>query len=113
MTSRLQVLWLVPALMAVHNAEEALVFPRYLPLVLERLPPAWRAITGPITLGRVWAALGLITLIPLALAAWATLPPARAAPVGLLLLVQATLLVMCSGTSLPRSFCSMAMHPAC
>ena len=29
-----QVLWLVPALLAVHNAEEALFFPRYLPLVL-------------------------------------------------------------------------------
>jgi hypothetical protein len=87
------VLWLVPAFMAVHNTEEAIFFPRYLPLVLERLPEAWRSVGGPITLAQVWAALLAVTLIPVGLAAWATLKPARAAPVWLLLLIQATLLV--------------------
>jgi hypothetical protein len=79
--------------MAVHNAEEAITFPRYLPLVLERLPEAWRSIAGPITLGQVWAALAIVTLIPCALAAWAALRPEQAAPVWLLLLIQATLLL--------------------
>jgi len=79
--------------MAVHNAEEALFFPRYLPLVLGRLPEAWRVVAGPITLGQVWAALGLVTLIPFGLAAWAALRPRQAAPVWLLLLIQATLLL--------------------
>jgi hypothetical protein len=79
--------------MALHNLEEAVTFPRYLPLVLERLPDTWRAIAGPITLGQVWTALGLVTLIPLVLAAWATLRADLAAPVWLLLLIQATLLL--------------------
>ena len=38
------ILWLVPARTAVHNAEEALFFPRFRYLVLERLPEAWRAV---------------------------------------------------------------------
>ena len=92
-TSRSQLLWLVPVLAAVHNMEEAVAFPRYLPLVLERVPQAWRAIAGPITLGQVWAALGLVTLIPFALAIWTALRPELAAPVWLLLLIQATLLL--------------------
>jgi Protein of unknown function with HXXEE motif len=92
-TSRTHVLWLVPTFMAVHNAEEAIFFPRYLPLVLARLPEAWRSVVGPITLGQVWSALFAVTLIPVVLAAWATLRPERAAPIWLLLLIQATLLV--------------------
>lgn len=76
-----------------HNTEEAITFPRYLPLVLARLPETWRSLAGPITLGQVWAALAVVTLIPFALAAWATLRPEQAAPVWLLLLVQATLLL--------------------
>jgi Protein of unknown function with HXXEE motif len=86
-------LWLVPTFMAVHNAEEAIFFPRYLPVVLERLPEPWRSVVGPITLGQLWAALLAVTLIPVVLAAWATLRPERAAPIWLLLLIQATLLV--------------------
>src|SRR3954452_7800329 len=92
-TNRAQVLWLDPGLMAVHNTEEAIFFPRYLPLVLERLPEAWRTVAGPITLGQVWTALLAVTLIPVVLAAWATLRPERAVPVWLLLLIQATLLL--------------------
>ena len=92
-TSPSHVLWLVPIFVAVHNLEEAITFPRYLPLVLQRLPEAWRAIAGPITLGQVWAALAIVTLIPFALAIWAALRPELAAPVWLLLLIQATLLL--------------------
>lgn len=76
-----------------HNAEEAVFFPRYLPLVLGRLPETWRSLAGPITLGQVWAALGFVTLVPFGLATWAELRPEKAAPVWLLLLTQATVLL--------------------
>jgi hypothetical protein len=90
--SRAQVLWLVPVLLALHNAEEALFFHRYLPLVVARLPSTWQAIAGPITLGQVWLALALVTLLPFGLAAWAV---GRGSSVALwlLLLVQATVLL--------------------
>jgi hypothetical protein len=87
------VLWLVPLLLAIHNAEEALLFPRYLPLVLGRLPEGWRALAGVVTLGQVGTALALVTLIPLLLAVWAFRRPDADAPVWLLLLVQATVLL--------------------
>ena len=78
--------------MAVHNMEEAITFPRYLPLVLDRLPDLWRTIGGPITLGQVWIAMVIATLIPFVLAAWTTLRPEQALPVwllaGLLLLTE-------------------------
>jgi hypothetical protein len=79
--------------MALHNAEEAIFFSRYLPLVLGRLPESWRTIVGPLTPGQMWTALGVVTLIPIILATWMTLRPRRVSPVWLLLLVQATLLV--------------------
>ncbi|MDF3052320.1 MAG: motif-containing protein [Geminicoccaceae bacterium] len=79
--------------MVLHNAEEALFFPRYLPLVLARLPESWKPLAGAMTLGQMWTALLLVTLVPVALAAWATLRPGNGVPVWLLLLVQATLLL--------------------
>ncbi len=93
MASRPRVLWLIPVLLAVHNAEEALLFPRYLPLVLGRLPEGWRAIAGALTLGQVGTALALVTLIPLLLVIWAMRRPDSAVPLWLLLLVQATVLL--------------------
>ena len=82
-------MWLIPLLMALHNAEEALFFPRYLPLILARLPEGWRSVIGPISLAQLWTVLVLVTLIPFALAIWATLRPEDTAPVWLLLLIQA------------------------
>jgi uncharacterized protein with HXXEE motif len=80
-------------LLAVHNAEEAVFFPRYLPLVLDRLPESWRSVAGPVTLGQVWSALAIVTLVPFGLAAWAVARPDKAAPIWLLLLTQATVLL--------------------
>jgi hypothetical protein len=93
MTTRLRLLWLVPAVMVLHNAEEAMFFPRYLPLVLARLPESWKPRAGTLTLGQMWTALLLVSLVPVALAAWTTLRPGNVVPVWLLLLVQATLLL--------------------
>ena len=92
-TDRSRLVWLIAILAAAHNTEEAVSFPRYLPLALERLPEAWRSVAGPMTLGQVWVALAVVTLIPCALAVWATLRPDLAAPLWLLLLVQSTLLL--------------------
>ena len=93
MASRPRVLWLIPVLLAAHNAEEALLFPRYLPLLLGRLPQGWRAVAGALTLGQVGTALALVTLIPLLLVIWATSRPKSTVPLWLLLLVQATVLL--------------------
>ena len=79
--------------MVLHNAEEAASFPRYLPLALERLPETWRTIMAPVMRDEMWTALVLVTLIPILIAFWMTLRPDRSAPVWLLLLTQATLLV--------------------
>ncbi|MGH2822960.1 MAG: HXXEE domain-containing protein [Thermoleophilaceae bacterium] len=91
--SRRTVLWLVPVFLALHNAEEALLFPRYLPLAIGRLPEGLRAFAGAITLGQVWAALAVVTAVPFALAAWATARPDHRIAVWLLLVVQATVLL--------------------
>jgi hypothetical protein len=88
-----RVLWLVPIFLALHNAEEAMFFPRYLPFVLGRLPPGWRAVAGPVTSGQVWLALAMVTLAAVGLALWAALRPASRAPLWLLLLLQTTALL--------------------
>ena len=93
MVSRRTAIWLVPVLLLVHNVEEALFFPRYLPLALARLPDELRPLAGAITLGQVWTALALVTLVPFALAAWATAQPSSRTALWLLLLVQATVLL--------------------
>jgi uncharacterized protein with HXXEE motif len=87
------VIWLVPLLLAVHNAEEALFFPRYLPLVLSRLPAGWQAVIAPLTTGQVWSALAVVTLSAFGVAWWADRSPESTAALWLLLLIQATVLL--------------------
>ena len=77
-------------LLAVHNAEEAVRFPRYLPFVLARLPAGWRAVAGPVTSGQVWLALAIVTLAALGLCVWAQVRPRSRTALWLLLLLQAT-----------------------
>jgi hypothetical protein len=71
---RRAVLWLIPAFLALHNAEEALAFRRYLPLISRRLPAA---IARQIDIGypQLLAALALATLIPILLIAWVARRP--------------------------------------
>jgi hypothetical protein len=86
-------LWLVPLLLALHNSEEAVFFPRYLPLVLARLPAGWRAMAGPLTSGQVGLALVIVTLAAAGVALWAALRPDSRAAIWLLLLIQTTVLL--------------------
>jgi hypothetical protein len=88
-----QVLWLVPTLLAVHNAEEALFFPRYLPFVLARLPAGWQAVAAPLTTGQVWSALAAVTGVAFAVAWWAYRRPDSQAALWLLLLIQSAVLL--------------------
>ena len=87
------VLWLVPILLAVHNAEEALFFPRYLPFVLYRLPAAWQALIAPLTTGQVGAALAVVTAVAFIVAWWSYHRPDSAVALWLVLLIQATVLL--------------------
>lgn len=88
-----RVLWLVPLLLLLHNAEEAVFFPRYLPFVLARLPTAWRAVAGPVTSGQVWLALAIVTLVALGLTVWAQRHPESHTALWLLLLLQTSVLL--------------------
>jgi hypothetical protein len=88
-----QVLWLVPTLLAVHNAEEALFFPRYLPFVLARLPAGWQAVAAPLTTGQVWSALAAVTGFAFAVAWWAYRRPDSRTALWLLLLIQSAVLL--------------------
>ncbi|HET7469381.1 MAG TPA: HXXEE domain-containing protein [Gemmatimonadales bacterium] len=87
------VLWLVPILLAIHNAEEALFFPRYLPFVLYRLPAGWQALIAPLTTGQVGAALAVVTAVAFLFAGWAYQRPESRLALWLVLLIQATVLL--------------------
>jgi hypothetical protein len=91
-TSR-RILWVVPVLLALHNAEEAIFFPRYLPFVLARLPSGWQAVAGPVTSGQVWLALAATTLLGFVVALWADRKPDSRTALWLVLLIQTTMLV--------------------
>ena len=84
---------MVPGVMALHNAEEAITFPAYLGVVLARMPDRWQQLSATITPAQLWTALLLVTLVPIFLATWATLRPNAATPLRLLLLVQGALLL--------------------
>ena len=88
-----RVLWLVPLLLAVHNAEEAFFFPRYLPFALSRLPRGWQALAAPLTTGQVWVALAIVTVLGVLVAGWVDRQPANGAARWLLLLIVATMLI--------------------
>ena len=65
-------LWLIPAALAVHNAEEALTFPRYWPVVRGRLPAVMQGAAAGLDPAAFRTALVWATLIPLAIIVWAT-----------------------------------------
>jgi len=90
---RVGVLWLVPLFMAIHNAEEWVLFPTYLPLVKGWLPAAVLKLVGLPTVEQMRIALLVVTAIPIALAAWMSVTPRKEPAVWLLLLFQAMVLL--------------------
>lgn len=86
-------IWLLPLVLAVHNLEEGVFFPRYLPRVLDRLPSGARDWIGPVSPRQMGVALGLATVIPLGLSLWAAARPASRTALWLVLAMWATLLL--------------------
>jgi uncharacterized protein with HXXEE motif len=86
-------IWLLPLVLALHNLEEGLFFPRYLPRVLGRLPAGLRDWIGPVTLRDMGVALALATLLPLGFCLWAAARPASRTALWLVLAMWATLLL--------------------
>jgi uncharacterized protein with HXXEE motif len=86
-------LWLLPLVLALHNFEEGVFFPRYLPRVLGRLPAGARDWIGPVTTREMGAALVLATVIPLGFSLWAAARPTSRAALWLVLVMWSTLLL--------------------
>jgi hypothetical protein len=84
-----RVLWLIPGALALHNLEEGITFPRYLPLVRERLPGAARPIAARLDGDRLVVALVLVTVLALLVTVWAVLRPRSLAARWSALAVQA------------------------
>jgi hypothetical protein len=62
--SRLWALWLIPIALAVHNAEEAIMFPVYLPVLRSRLPASLQPLVAAVQPGGLRVALVWATAIP-------------------------------------------------
>lgn len=68
-------IWLVPLVLAVHNAEEAVAFRRFLPRLASSLPAPLRTIEQRLSFGSMLTVLVLVTLVAVAVALWSTLRP--------------------------------------
>lgn len=86
-------IWLLPVVLALHNLEEGIFFPEYVPRVLERLPAGVRDWIGPVSLREMGVALALATAIPLGFSLWAAARPANRTALWLVLAMWATLLL--------------------
>ncbi len=86
-------IWLLPLVLALHNLEEGVFFPRYVPRVLGRLPAGVRDWIGPVSLREMAVALALATVIPLGFSLWAAARPAGRTALWLVLAMWATLLL--------------------
>jgi hypothetical protein len=86
-------LWLVPSFVALHNLEEAITFPHYLPAVRALAPEPLRAFLADVTFSQVLLALVIVTLVPLALTAWATARPGSRLALWLVVTFQMVMLV--------------------
>jgi hypothetical protein len=91
--TRRRAIWLLPLVLALHNLEEGIFFPRYMPRVLGRLPPSARDWIGPVSLREMGVALALATAIPLGFSLWAAARPASRTALWLVLAMWATLLL--------------------
>lgn len=68
--NRTGAVWTVPLLLAVHNAEEAITFPHYLPAVRDHAPYFMRTLAGADP-GALYIALLVVTVFPALVSVWA------------------------------------------
>lgn len=85
---------LLPVVIALHNAEEAVTAPAYLPRVDEYVArvPALRDVGLPPSLQQLYIALVVVTVVPALLVGWATSGRESPAKRGLVAVVAAALL---------------------
>src|SRR5215210_2447871 len=85
---------LLPVVIALHNAEEALTAPAYLPRVGEYVArvPALRDAGLPPSITQLYIALVVVTVVPAVLVGWATMGRESAAKRGIVAVVAAALL---------------------
>ena len=82
--------WAVPVLLALHNAEEALTFPRYLEKVRGHEPWLMRGLADSVDSHALFGALLIVTVVPLLVSLWSWLRPKSKAAFWCVMLIQAT-----------------------
>lgn len=87
--SRRFVVWLIPILLTLHNAEEAVAFRHYWPDLLARLPTTLSSFTARLSYVGFLRALATLSLIAFLLAALVDVRPERRSALRLLLTIQA------------------------
>ena len=91
--TRRAALWLIPSFIALHNVEEAITFPRYLPAVRAVAPESFRTFLGHVTYPEVLVALTVVTLASFAVVAWANARPTSQLALWLAVTIQVVMLV--------------------
>jgi len=86
-------LWLIPALLAVHNLEEAATMPRFLQSIASRAPGAIGTVLAQVDFHGFVVALVIATILPLAVVWWVWARPTSGAAVWTALCVQAVVAV--------------------
>src|SRR5436305_15312905 len=92
MMKRKTLLWLIPLLAAIHNAEEAATMPRFLGQEHLWLPAA-RDIAANVSYSQFFVAIIFVTLIPIVIAAFGDLSRERSAAAYALFCVQVVMLI--------------------
>jgi hypothetical protein len=90
---RKTLLWLIPLLAAIHNAEEAATMPHFLGEEHLWLPAAAREIAANISYSQFLAALVVVTLIPIIIAAFGDLSRERSGAAYALLCTQVVMFI--------------------
>jgi hypothetical protein len=91
--TRYQLTLAVPAILTLHNLEEALTFQRWLPVIQTRVPFGLQAWFDDISPGTLHIALVVATAVPWAVALWSARRPSSALASWFVLLVQAVVLL--------------------
>ena len=91
--SRPSLLWLIPVFLLVHNLEEALSMPRFLPLNPDLIPSALRPLLAELTYAQFLAVLLPVTVLPFLIAARGDLHRRGSGGIFLLLGCQAVVLL--------------------
>jgi hypothetical protein len=84
---------LVPTLLTLHNLEEALTFPRWLPMIRAHLGAPLQGWFADVAPARMQVALAIVTAVAWAVALWSVRRSSNVTATWLLLLVQAVVLL--------------------